>query len=550
MILSYTPRPMIHLSQILKRQGERVLYKDGQLQILPNDRIGLVGANGTGKTTIFRIIVGEDQPDQGSVSIASSVVVGYFSQDIADMGGRSALEEVKAGAGRVSELGAELLKLEEEMERLGMDADSDPDAMTKAVERYSEVQAEYQLRGGYDLDARAKEILIGLGVHEYDRPVEFFSGGWKMRIALAGILALNPDVLLMDEPTNHLDLESIVWLEQWINQFKGAILMTSHDREFLNRTVKRIVEISGQSVNHYGGDYDYYERERELRRQQLIASFERQQDMLAKEEEFIARFAARASHAAQVQSRVKKLDKIERIEVPAEARVIKFSFIEPPRSGQEVVRLQNVAKVYQTQEGQDKTVFRGVTGVVQRLNKIAVTGVNGAGKSTLLKIITGDIDASEGTANLGASVRLGYFSQNALDQLNKNNTVMEELTSRLPSWNTGSVRSLLGAFLFSGDDVDKKISRLSGGEKSRVLLASILGSQANFLVLDEPTNHLDLESREVLLSALKQFVGTIMVVSHDRHFLRAIANRVFEVHRGELRTYDGTYDEYLEQLPQ
>lgn len=544
-MLQYATAPMVHLHQITKLQGQRVLYKNANLQILPNDRIGLVGANGTGKTTIFRIITGEDQADAGQVSIAGDVVVGYFSQDIGDWKEGSALDQVCAAAGRISELGKELKDLEAKM----ADPELDPDALTKIVERYSEVQSEFQLRGGYDLEARAKEILAGLGIHEYDRPVEHFSGGWKMRIALAGILALNPDVLLMDEPTNHLDMESIIWLEQWITQFKGAILMTSHDREFLNRCVRKITEISQQTVNHYSGNFQDYLRERSLRREQLIASFERQQEMLAKEEEFIARFAARASHAAQVQSRVKKLDKIERIEIPAEARTIKFTFVEPPRSGQEVVKMQGLGKTWKTLEGTDKTVFDGVTGVVQRLNKIAVVGVNGAGKSTLLKMITGDTEPTQGTVQIGASVRLGYFSQNALDQLNKNNTVMEELTQRLPSWNQGSIRNVLGAFLFSGDDVDKKISKLSGGEKSRVLLAVLLASQCNFLVLDEPTNHLDLESRDILLTALQEFVGTIMIVSHDRHFLKSLCNRVFEIGSGELRIYEGNYQEYLDQLP-
>jgi ATP-binding cassette subfamily F protein 3 len=537
---------MIHLSSVTKRQGQRTLFRDASIQVLGGDKIGLVGPNGAGKTTIFRIITGTDGVDTGTVNIAGGTVIGYFSQDVGDMRGRSALEQVKAGAGRVSDLAEEISSIEKRMETLAEDPLSDDD-MAKLMDRYGEVQSEFQLRGGYDLDARAKAILTGLGIGpgDYDRPVEYFSGGWKMRIALAAILALSPDVLLMDEPTNHLDIESIIWLETWLSTFKGAVVMTSHDREFMNRSVKRIVEIANGAITAYSGNYEFYIREREIRREQLLASFKRQQDMLAKEEDFIARFAARASHAAQVQSRVKKLDKIERIEIPAEARVMQFNFEAPPRSGNDVVRMENLAKEWPLPEGGAKPVFSGVSGTVQRLNKIAVTGVNGAGKSTLLKVILGLTPPSSGVVTLGASLRLGYFSQHSLEQLNERNNIVEEMTQRLPNLGAGSVRNLLGAFLFSGDDVEKKISVLSGGEKSRVVLAHILASQANFLVLDEPTNHLDIDSREVLLKAVQEFDGTVLVVSHDRHFLRAIVNRVFEVSHGALRVYEGNYDYYL-----
>ncbi len=523
-----------------------MLLRDGNMQVLAGDRIGLVGPNGAGKTTIFRIITGSEAIDDGSVNIAGDTVIGYFSQSVGEMSGRSALEQVKSAAGKVSDLALEVAAIERKLEHLAEEP-MDDDALAKLMDRYGEVQAEFQLRGGYDLDARAKAILTGLGIgpDDYDRPVEHFSGGWKMRIALAGILALNPDILLMDEPTNHLDLESIIWLEEWLGTYKGGLVMTSHDREFLNRSVTRIVEIANGTITSYSGNYDFYLRERDIKREQLLAAHKRQQDMLAKEEEFIARFAARASHAAQVQSRVKKLDKIERIEIPVETKTIQFRFPEPPRSGDEVVRMSSLTKTWPLEKGGVKSIFGGVTGVVKRLDKIAVTGVNGAGKSTLLKTILGLTEPTSGTTTLGASVRVGYFSQHSLELLSAQNTVFEELSHKLPDLGNGTIRSLLGAFLFSGDDVDKKISVLSGGEKSRLVLATILASDANFLVLDEPTNHLDIESRGVLLNAVKDFAGTVMIVSHDRHFLREIANRVFEVGHGELRVYEGNYDYYL-----
>ncbi len=539
---------MIHLTNLTKRQGQRVLYENASVIIREGDRIGLVGPNGAGKTTIFRLIVGEDQADGGNISIQPNTVVGYFSQDVGEMRGRSALEQVIASAGRVADLGAFIAEVEAQLAAGGTES-MDPDEFNRLMERYGDAQMEFQQRDGYDLESRAQAVLTGLGIgpRDYNRPVEQFSGGWKMRIALAGILTLQPDVLLMDEPTNHLDIESILWLEEWLQSYKGAIVMTSHDREFMNRLVSRIVEIANRQITTYSGDYEYYLKERELRREQQIAAHRRQQEMLSKEEDFIARFAARASHAAQVQSRVKKLDKIDRIEAPPETKTIDFTFPSPPRSGNDVVRMTQLCKEWLRDDGDVHSVFSGVSGVVGRLNKIALTGVNGAGKSTLLKTIVGETDATSGSVAIGPSVRVGYFSQHALDLLNPRNTVFEEMSNRLPEATIGLIRNLLGVFLFSGDDVDKKISVLSGGERSRVLLAIILASPLNFLVLDEPTNHLDIESREVLLKAVQNFDGTVLVVSHDRHFLREIANRVFEIRDGELRTYEGNYDYYLEK---
>ncbi len=537
---------MIHLNNLLKRQGQRILYENGSFLVRPGDRIGLVGPNGAGKTTIFRLIVGEDQPDGGTITVLPNTVIGYFSQDVGEMRGRTALAEVMAGAGRTSELAAKIQEYEAQL----ADGESlTPDELEKLMERYGEAQMEFQHRGGYDLEARAKEVLTGLGIgpDEHDRQVEHFSGGWKMRIALARILTLQPDVVLLDEPTNHLDIETIIWLEGWLREYKGAIVMTSHDREFMNRLVTRIVEIAHKQITVYSGNYEFYLKEREIRRVQQQAAYDRQQDMLAKEEDFIARFAARASHAAQVQSRVKTLEKIERLDAPPETKTIDFSFGTPPRSGNDVVRLDNVAKTWTREDGKVTPVFRGVSGVVQRLNKIALTGVNGAGKSTLLKTIVGATEPTSGVVTVGPSVKLGYFSQHALDTLNPNDTLFDAVRGKLPDPSVGYIRNLLGAFLFSGDDIDKKIGVLSGGERARVLLAIILASPLNFLVLDEPTNHLDIESREVLLKAVRDFDGTVMIVSHDRHFLKQTVNRVFEIRDGELRTYEGNYDYYLEK---
>ncbi|MBL7689018.1 MAG: ABC-F family ATP-binding cassette domain-containing protein [Bdellovibrionaceae bacterium] len=535
---------MIHFSGVAKQHGNKMLFQNGNFQINPGEKIGLVGPNGAGKSTIFRLIVGETTPDDGRISKPDRLVVGYYSQDIDEMRGRTVLEEVRSAAGAVSTLGEELMRLEKMLTEPLED-----DEMMKTVEKYGELQAEFERLGGYDLDSRASEILAGLGFSQDDltRQTETFSGGWKMRIALAKILVLNPEVLLMDEPTNHLDIESIVWLESWLVQFKGSILMTSHDRDFMNRIVSKIVEVANRTITTYGGNYDFYEKERDIRREQLIAAAKRQDDMLAKEEEFIARFAARASHAAQVQSRVKKLEKIDRIEVPTDEKVVQFEWPVPPRGGDEVVRITGLGKVWKTADGREKRVFKGANALVKRLDRVAVVGVNGAGKSTLLKIIAQQTEATEGTAVIGASIDMGYFSQNSLDVLDPQSTIVEEVHSRIPNSNLGTVRSLLGAFKFSGDEVDKKISVLSGGEKSRVVLATILAKPVNFLILDEPTNHLDIASREALLEAVKNFPGTVMIVSHDRHFLREITTRVFELDHNELQVFDGTWDYYMEK---
>ncbi len=535
---------MINISNISKHYGNKILYRNASFQLNPGEKAGLVGPNGAGKTTIFRVLTGEENVDQGHVAKPEKTVIGYFSQNIEDMHGRSVIDEVKSAAGRLPLIQKKLLDFEQKLSE-----PMDEDEMSKVLEQYGDLQAEFERLGGYDLDARAAEIVTGLGISpaDHDRDTGTFSGGWKMRIALAKILILNPDVLLMDEPTNHLDLESIVWLESWLAAFKGALLMTSHDREFMNRLVSKIVEVANQSITVYSGNYDFYEREKEIRKEQLIAAAKRQDDMLAKEEEFIARFAARASHAAQVQSRVKKLEKIDRIEIPTEEKAIHFEWPTPPRGGDEVVKLEGLGKVWSRDDGGKVPVFQGANALVKRMDRVAVVGVNGAGKSTLLKIIAGQTAPTAGKMTIGASVDLGYFSQNSLDVLDPKLTVLEEVHSRIPTASIGYVRNLLGAFKFSGDEVEKKISILSGGEKSRVVLATILSKPVNLLVLDEPTNHLDIQSREVLLEAVVRFPGTVMIVSHDRAFLRRMTTRVFRLDRNELTVYDGTWDYYLEK---
>jgi len=535
---------MIHISGISKHYGSKVLFTNGNMQINDGEKIGLVGPNGNGKTTLFRIISGQERPDDGAVSRSDKLKVGYFAQDIEDMRGRPVLDEVKSANPELNKVQKAMREFEAKLEQ-----ELSEEEMTKVLEKYGEAQSNYERLGGYEIEFRAAEILTGLGIppEDHGRDTATFSGGWKMRIALAKILAYQPDVLLMDEPTNHLDLESIIWLEEWLKQYPGALFMTSHDREFMNRICSKTVEVAHKQITTYSGNYDFYERERHLRREQLIAAAKRQDDMLAKEEEFIARFAARASHAAQVQSRVKKLEKIDRIEVVAEEATVNFTWPTPPRSGDEVVKFTGLGKTWVRDDGGQKLVFKGATGLVKRLDRIAVVGVNGAGKSTLLKIIAKQTEPTDGTLQIGPSTMMGYFSQNSLDLLNPENTVVEEIHSRIPTATLGYVRNLLGAMKFSGDEVEKKIKILSGGEKSRVVLATILIQPVNFLVLDEPTNHLDIATREFLLDALKNFDGTVMVVSHDRHFLRALTTKVFELDQNQLRITDGHLDYYLEK---
>jgi ATP-binding cassette subfamily F protein 3 len=535
---------MIHVSNVSKHFGPKLLYKDASFQINPGDKIGLVGPNGAGKTTIFRILMGEEGVDEGVISKSDRLKTAYFSQNIEDMHGRTALAEVMAANKDVPRIQERLAFLEARLCK-----ELSGDEMEKVLAEYGELQADFERLGGYEMESKAAEILTGLGIgpDDYNRATESFSGGWKMRIALAQVLMLNPEVLLMDEPTNHLDIESIVWLEKWMMNFKGSLVMTSHDRDFMNRLVTKIIEVANQRVTVYGGNYDFYEKEKEIRKEQLIASAKRQDDMLAKEKEFISRFAARASHAAQVQSRVKKLEKIDIIEIPEEEKAIQFVWPQVPRGGDEVVKLNNLGKTWELPDGRKKSVFSGASALVKRRDRVAVVGVNGAGKSTLMKVITGQTNATEGEYSVGPSIEMGYFSQNSLDVLDPESTPIDELQALLPQANLGYIRNLLGAFKFSGSDAEKKIKILSGGEKSRVVLATLLAKPLNLLVLDEPTNHLDIQSREVLLNAILNFEGTVMIVSHDRHFLRAVTTRVFELDQNHLNVIDGTWAYYLEK---
>ena len=541
---------MISFSRIGKQYGRQVLFVDASFQLNPGEKVGLVGPNGAGKTTLFRMIVGEESPDDGDVSVPRKLSVGYFRQDVEEMSGRSVLDEAIAGSGRLGDLHHELEALQQAM--------GDPDRagdMDKILARFGEVQEEYEHLGGYGLEAQAREVLHGLGFEDdrIDGDVGLLSGGWKMRVAMARVLLGRPDVLLMDEPTNHLDIESIIWLEGFLKTQTGALLMTSHDREFMNRIVTRIAEIDGGEITAYSGNYDFYERERAIREANREAAYARQQAMLAKEQRFIDRFAAHAAKAAQVQSRVKALDKIEKIELPKKRRVVEFDFREPPRSGDQVAVIEDVRKAYPSSAlgaGGRRVVYDGLSMTIRRGERWCVMGKNGAGKTTLLRMVAGVLAPDSGQITLGASLKMGYFSQQALDVLSPDLTIEEQLQRDFPNESIGALRSLAGAFQFSGDDIDKKIRALSGGEKTRLVMARMLLEPPNFLVLDEPTNHLDLFTKEMLINALKNYEGTMLFVSHDRAFLRALSNRVLELGgesgvEREPHLYPGSYVEYV-----
>jgi ATPase subunit of ABC transporter with duplicated ATPase domains len=532
-----TLRRVIRLDSVSKQHGSQILFLDASLQAFKGEKVGLVGPNGAGKSTIFRMIVKEEAPDGGAVAIDRNLTIGYFSQDVGDMAGRSVLEETMAGAGAVSEAMHEVHELE-----LAMADPERADELEQLIERFGTAQARFDQLGGYALEARAREILAGLGFRDevIEGDVGLLSGGWKMRVALARILLMRPDALLLDEPTNHLDLESIIWLEQFLRAFEGALIMTSHDREFMNRLVTKIVEIDGGDLITYSGNYDFYEQQRALSEAQKEAQYARQQAMLAKEEAFIARFKARASHAAQVQSRVKKVEKIEKVEPPKRRKLIEFEFRAPPRSGDDVVKLSHVSKAYGARK-----IYDDFDLLIRRRERWCVMGVNGAGKSTLLKLVAGEARPDSGEVTLGGSVKLGYFAQHSMELLDPSRTVFETLQGSFPNASVGSLRTLAGAFGFSGDDVEKSCRVLSGGEKARLVLAQMLFDPPNFLVLDEPTNHLDLTTKEVLMKALAGFEGTMLFVSHDRAFLRALSNRVLELSSQGVHAYTGGYSEYV-----
>ena len=533
---------MISFANVSKQYGKQVLFIDADFQLNPGEKVGLVGPNGAGKSTLFRMIMGEESPDDGVVSLPKKLTLGYFRQEVDGMSGRSVLDEAIAGSGRLGDLHHELADLEHAM--------SDPergDELEAILERFGHVQEEYQHLGGYELEAKARACLQGLGFEDgqIDGDVGALSGGWKMRVSMAKVLLGQFDVLLLDEPTNHLDIESILWLEQFLKASPATLLMTSHDRDFMNRIVTKVLEIDGGDIVTYSGDYDFYVKERETREANQEAAYARQQAKLAKEQRFIERFSAHAAKAAQVQSRVKALDKIERIELPKKRRVVKWDFRIPGRSGDDVAMLKGVTKRYGT-----RALYDGFDFHIRRGERWCVMGKNGAGKSTLLKMVAGVLAPDAGEVRLGASLKLGYFAQQSLDLLDADLTVLEQLQKDFPLEGLGVLRNLLGAFQFSGDEVDKRIRALSGGEKSRLAMARLLFDPPNFLVLDEPTNHLDLATKEMLVEALKDFEGTLLFVSHDRAFLRGLATRVLELggdeHPGPV-PYLGTYAEYVEK---
>ena len=535
---------MISFANVSKQYGRQILFVDATFQINPGEKVGLVGPNGAGKTTLFRMIVGEEAPDEGEVSVPRRLSVGYFRQDVEEMSGRSVIDEAIAGSGRLGDLHHELEALQHAMSDHGR-----ADDMDAILGRFGEVQEQYEHLGGYALEGQAREVLHGLGFDDerIDGDVGALSGGWKMRVAMARVLLGRPDILLMDEPTNHLDIESIIWLEEFLTSQTGALFMTSHDRDFMNRIVGKIAEIDGGEVTLYSGNYDFYERERTLRETNREAAYARQQAMLAKEQRFIERFKTHAAKAAQVQSRIKALDKIEKLEPPKKRVVVQFDFRKPPRSGDQVAVLTDIHKSYGR-----RIVYDGLSLTIRRGERWAVMGRNGAGKTTLLKIIAGALPPDAGEVRLGASLKMGYFAQQSLDLLNPDLTIVEQLQQDFPREGLGVLRTLAAAFQFSGDDVDKKVRALSGGEKTRLVLARMLFDPPNFLVLDEPTNHLDLATKETLIDALGDFEGTMIFVSHDRNFLRGLANRVLEL-GGESGTdvqphaYPGSYVEYVQR---
>ena len=530
---------MIRLDSISKQNSHQLLFVEASAALLKGEKVGLVGPNGAGKSTLFRMITGREIPDEGQVLVDRGVTIGYFDQDVGEMSGHSAVAEVMNGAGPVSEIAAELHALEHAM------ADPDrADDMDAIIEAYGEVQHRFEELDGYALEGRAREVLAGLSFTQemMDGDVGNLSGGWKMRVALARILLMRPDAMLLDEPSNHLDLESLIWLEQFLHDYEGALLMTSHDRAFMNRIVGRIIEIDAGQLTSYSGDYEFYEAQRALSEKQQQARFERQQAMLAKELAFIERFKARASHAAQVQSRVKKLDKIDRVEPPRRRQTVQFDFPQAPRCGEDVVGLEGVAKRYGA-----KTIYENFDFAIRRRERWCVMGVNGAGKSTLLKLVAGATEPDEGTVKTGASVKMGYFAQHAMDLLDGDATIFEWLDAKFPQAGQGSLRALCGAFGFSGDDVEKRCRVLSGGEKARLVMAAMLYDPPNFLVLDEPTNHLDLATKEMLIQALGDYEGAMLFVSHDRHFLAELSNRVLELTPEGVHAYGGGYKEYVER---
>ena len=528
---------MIQVESVAKAYAGQPILRDLSWRIPDRERIGLVGPNGAGKTTLCRLLAGVEEPDEGRIVRPREATVGYLPQEAAGHPEGSVLAEVLAGF-------ADVWQVEREMEdvaaRLSAAAGAESAALTA---RYGDLQHRFEALGGYRLETEANAILSGLGFRppDFPRPLAEFSGGWRMRAMLARLLLQRPSLLLLDEPTNHLDIESLEWLESFLADYEGTVVIVSHDRYFLNRMVTSIAELAPSGLTVYPGDYDEYLVQREARRELLEAQARNQAKRIAEIERFIERFRYQASKARQVQSRVKMLDRIDRVQVDSEARVIRFSFPQPPRTGRRVGTLKGIHKAYS-----DNVVYAGIDFEVERGAKIALVGPNGAGKSTLLRMLAGTLAFDRGERTLGAHVAVHYYAQHQLEALTPTLTVLEELERAAPELGQTRLRTILGTFLFSGDTVEKKISVLSGGEKARVALAKMLVRPAALLCLDEPTNHLDLASREVLEGALAAFPGTIVFISHDRYFINRISTAIVEVTRGTLVTYLGSYDDYLD----
>jgi ATPase subunit of ABC transporter with duplicated ATPase domains len=529
---------MLSITGLDFRYGSQILFREAGLKVEKGWKVGLIGPNGSGKSTLFRLVCGIDRPEAGEIGLPTGTRLGYFDQKVGEMSGCSAVEQAVRCAGRVSELRRVLEGLEHDL--------GDPDKaddMDRILARYSELQAEFQALGGYDLEPRAREVLAGLGfsTERMEGDVGLLSGGWKMRVALAGILVQQPDVLLLDEPTNHLDLESILWLEGFIADYRGTVLMTCHDHEFMNRVVDRIVEIDEGRLRVFPGDYDFYLAQRALEDSQRNAAFEKQQAHIDREMKWINSFRAKARSAGQAQSRLKRLEKLDKLEPPRSRRKrVVFRIPQVPRSGDDVFVARSLGKAFG-----DNLVFLDLHCHVRRGERWAVMGVNGAGKTTLLRIVRGELGADDGECKIGASLTSGYFAQHTTELLHPDQTVLGTMTAEFPAAAIGSLRKCLAGFGFEEHDLDKSTSWLSGGEKARLVLARMLYDPPNFLILDEPTNHLDVESRQALVDALASYDGTMIFVSHDRHFLEAVATKVLELEDGAGTVWHGGYRDYV-----